>query len=208
MPPAKRAPRVPQDHKPKKQPLQLRVPIVLDEAAVDALEQAQGALADAESKAQQEHDRLFNLGRRTDMSGPEIIAWDTEVREHVEKTLQPLRDALSAAQEAAEAATQIYTIQSIGRAAYRELIAEHAPREEDHQAQREDTGNEQALARWNNDTFPPALILACCADPVLTESDVEEMWAEWNDAEVISLFSAALAVNNQRRVVDLGKARG
>jgi hypothetical protein len=35
-------------------------------------------------------------------------------------------------------------------------------------------------------------VLAACAEPVLTEDDVVEMWTTWNEAELIDLFMAAL----------------
>lgn len=200
--------RQPQDHQQKKQPLQRSVPVVLVDGVLDDLEAAQAELAAAEGKAQQERDRLFHLTRTPGLSPAELLDLDRTIGEQVEAGLAPAREALAAAERAVRDATRIYMFRSIGRHKFRELIDEHPPREQDHAQQRADTGNEQARARWNDDTFPPALVLASCIDPVLTEDEVVEIWQTWNAAEIVDLFAAALAVNQQRRVVDLGKARG
>jgi hypothetical protein len=42
----------------------------------------------------------------------------------------------------------------------------------------------------------------------MTEEEVNELWDEWNSAELGSLFLAAMTVNTSRRVADLGNAFG
>jgi hypothetical protein len=42
----------------------------------------------------------------------------------------------------------------------------------------------------------------------MTVEQVRELWDEWNVAEILPCWQAALEVNTQRRVVDLGKASG
>ncbi len=109
--------------------------------------------------------------------------------------------AAQAAHDAAKAAVKATTVEmrfrSIGRKAYRALMDAHPPTEE----QKADA---EGLS-YNSETFAIALIAASCVDPVLTVEQVEILDAEWNSAELVPLWMAALEVNTQRRVVDLGK---
>lgn len=60
---------------------------------------------------------------------------------------------------------------------------------------------------WNPDTMPPAIVAASLQDPELTLEEVQEMWEDenWNAAELLTLFEAAMTVNNTRVNVDLKK---
>lgn len=72
---------------------------------------------------------------------------------------------------------------SISRKDLRFLLDYHAPTDE----QRE----EHPEMLYNPDTFPAALIAACCVEPVMTYEDAKMVFDEWSDAEAWSLFDAA-----------------
>ena len=106
--------------------------------------------------------------------------------------------AFDAAKTALEAETVELRFRSIGRKRYDELVRAHPPTEEQKA--------ESADAPYNVETFSAALIAASCIEPVMTEAEVAELADEWNVAEYMQLWVAALEVNTQRRVVELGKA--
>jgi hypothetical protein len=100
-----------------------------------------------------------------------------------------------------------FVFRSIGRPAFEELVGEHpATKAQKEEAKRE--GNEDLT--WNPETFPQALVKAALVSPEMSEEDVEEMWdsPDWNQAELISLFYAALEVNQSRRIIEVGKGSG
>jgi hypothetical protein len=59
---------------------------------------------------------------------------------------------------------------------------------------------------YNPDTFPPALIAACCVSPKLTLEDALEIWSgeDFSAGELGSLMNAAYAVNNVNALAPLG----
>lgn len=112
-------------------------------------------------------------------------------------------DAFDAALEAIEENSVLFTFRALARTGLDDIIAEHPPTPKQKKAA-EQRGEE---ANWNSDTFPPALMAACCIEPELTPEDAQEMWdsPDWNQAELLSLFATALEVQQTRRVVDLKK---
>lgn len=114
-----------------------------------------------------------------------------------------------------------FIARSLGRREFEDLQNAHTATPEQRKAAKKDGVGELS---WNPDTFPPALIEACCfyatwddevgeeALEPLPADFVKEMWdgtddqgvARWNHAEAMSLFTAAYEANNTRRVVDLG----
>lgn len=108
-------------------------------------------------------------------------------------------EALAAAEdELAE-----FVFRSVGRARWDELVTEHRPTEEQQKKHRRANPKANPL-EWNPDTFPIAAVAASLQSPELTEADVKELWddADWNDAELASLFFAAVKVNQQRKILD------
>lgn len=73
-----------------------------------------------------------------------------------------------------------FTFRALGRRKYRELL---------------DANQGEPGTRFNPDTFPRALIAACCADPVLTVTDVDRLFDVLNEGAVETLFMAAFTVN-------------
>ncbi len=117
------------------------------------------------------------------------------------------RKALDEARyKAVEAGAVIVTFRNQGRPAWRELLDAHAPRPEDHETQKRATGNEQARARWNHDTFAPAAIAFAAADPRLTPEDIIELADDGrlSEGELTQLLNAAIDVHEGTRIADLG----
>lgn len=179
------------DHLRKKAPMERTVPIVLNDEvatahheATEALSEAEAALATVERQARE----------RNGSGGPETEAAVAAARAE--------RDEATAALVKAERALKAETVQmrfrAIGRKRYDGLVREHPPK---------DAGGEngkpvKSTEPYDYETFAPALVAASCIEPVMTPEEVEVLFEEWNTAEVMQLWVAALAVNTQRRVAD------
>lgn len=100
-----------------------------------------------------------------------------------------------------------FTFRSIGRRRYEEIF-EECPATSKQKQEAIKAGEEEP--QWNPETFPPAIIAASIVEPEMTDDDVYDMWesTDWNQAELTSLFLAALTANAERKVVDLGKGSG
>ena len=170
------------DHlKSAKKPLRRTITIFLDDDTVTALAEAQNDYAEAVQKAQ-----------------PEGL-------DPAEKT--ELLEAISTARQAVEASSVEMTFQSIGRKKYDRLMQLYPPSDEQKAEFAKEHG-EGAEPAYDADAFAAALIAASCITPAMTEEDVAELRDEWNTAEYVELFTAALEVNTQRRVADLGNVYG
>ena len=115
-------------------------------------------------------------------------------------------EALEALEGEAEEASEDFTFRGIGRKVFEDLIDNHEATKEQ-RAKARKAGEE---VQWNAETFPQALVSASLVDPDLSEEDIHEIWdsEDWNQAELLELFSAALEVNTSRRTSNLGKGSG
>jgi hypothetical protein len=116
-----------------------------------------------------------------------------------------LESELKAVNAQIEENTVTLKFKSIGRKAYEALVDAH-PATPEQTKKAEEEGAE--VPPYNTDTFPRALIHASSFDPELSEAEVDEIYDEWNQGEVLELFMSALLVNTQRRTADLGNAFG
>lgn len=171
------------DHLPKKRAPRAAISLCFDSDAADELQAADDAL---------------DTARRIDSA---------ESTPQSRLTLSEAEQRYEAARTAAEAETITYRFQAIGRKAYEELLLAN-PVTPENQAEADRLG--QQHTDYNPDTFPKALVAASLVDPILTYEDVEEMWDDpaWTGPELSTLWVAALGVNGQARVVDLGKGSG
>lgn len=92
-----------------------------------------------------------------------------------------------------------------GRQAYEWLMENHPPTDAQNAESQE---IHKVNAPYNADTFAPALISACCEDPVMTPEEVDELISEWTLPEVMVVFSAAMEICNSSQVGPLGKGYG
>lgn len=172
------------DLKKRKKPMIRRVPIALDGEMADEFNDKVAELSEAEASLQQ--DPRDPLLRR------EVAKLKAEVDE--------LREEMGA--NVAE-----FVFRSVGRRKYEELV-ENCPatKKQITDAQKEGVD----VPGWNPETFPPTLIAAALVEPEFTEEEVFEIWEsdDWNQAELVTLFMAAMAVNAERKVVELGKESG
>jgi hypothetical protein len=164
----------------RKKPMVKRVPIVLDPDAAEALEDAQSAYELAKLRL----EAAPKDGARLD-------------------DLDHAANAVEEAKERAAAETVVFVFQAIGRIAWDELVTAHRPTDKQRTDHRRTGG--QGELEWNPETFPPALVAASLVEPALSSDDVRALWddSRWNLAELMALFTAAVAVNQQRRLVDL-----
>ena len=76
---------------------------------------------------------------------------------------------------------------AIGRRAWADLVAEHAPTRDDIKA--------DPRSEVNPRTFPTAAVAASCVDPGMTLDDATRLEAALNDAQWTVLWDACLAAN-------------
>lgn len=112
----------------------------------------------------------------------------------------PLAEEVLALRGQAKAAQVEFVFRSIGRLAYRELIRDHPPTDE----QKKLAGPDFHLS-WNTDTFPAALMAASCES---VRNGTVAWWSrklnEWGDGQVARLWQACIAA--QDGVNDVPKA--
>jgi hypothetical protein len=121
-----------------------------------------------------------------------------------------LRDAEAALEDAEAAAAEsvvTFRFQGLGRSNWDALVDEHPATREQKDKARKDNAS---VPVWNEDTFAPALVAACCIDPVMSYEQAQQLWksGEWNWAELRDLFNAAYNASRGRRVPQLGKGSG
>lgn len=117
-------------------------------------------------------------------------------------------DALVAElREQVEPVTQVFTFRSMGRKKFENLMLEHPATQPQKDAA---VARNEGEPQWNEDTFPQALVAGSLADPPLTFDQVKILFDddEWSGPELLTLWTTALAVNQSRRVLDLGKGSG
>jgi hypothetical protein len=203
------------DHQQKK-PLERRVRVYLDDEPIETLEDARAALTEAETDAEQVYQRRLTLAKSASPTPPELLTIDDGLSRERDQALEPLRKAIADAEAAVLEASRVFVLRSPrierdgkvlkGHRAFEELIAEHPPQDSDHDDSRRMTGRPEALARWHTDSFTPALLAACCVDPVLTVDEATTVYEDWTDGELGELVAAAFAVSQGARQVDVGKA--
>jgi hypothetical protein len=88
---------------------------------------------------------------------------------------------------------------SIGREAYDRIVEAHPPKPD-----QKKEGNQ-----FDPETFPPALIAASCIQPTITPEQAYEIFNEasnWNGAELLRLFYAALEANTETNDIPLSRS--
>lgn len=159
-------------------------------------------LAEAEQKVATAKTTL-NLNARDTGARADLDQAETEVRE--------LTDEL-------EQYMWRFKLRNIGRQEYERIRRQDAPTPEQIEDAKK-VGNPNL--NWNPEKFPPALIAACLVEVTVGGEKVEpfgmkevtELWndatsddggGDWSHAEVMTLFSHAMDVNETRRI-GLGK---
>lgn len=172
------------DLKSRKKPNVKKVPIALDGEKADEFNNLRVAYDEAKQQSEYDLTNAENRAKANDLKA-ELDALKVSMEDEVVE----------------------FTFRSIGRKAYEDLTNDSQPTQE--QVQKAKELGENNLS-WNPDTFPPALVAASLVDPDFSKQDIEEIWSDpdWNEAELMALFFAALEANQTRKVVDLGKESG
>lgn len=198
------------DHLAKKKPLERTVPIVLNDDVGDAVQQAEARVREMQADYEAWLKDMRDLQVATIKSMPleaqkEYLLHlpDPPGAESRRLEIERAKEVLSGAKEAFRDATVYITVRAVGRKPYEDLVAAHPATDEqnaEHMAQH------NVPAPYNGDTFPQALISASAIEPKMPLDVVNQIWDEWNSAELTDLFTAALVVNTQRRSATLGNA--
>lgn len=173
------------DIKKRKKPVVKKVEIALDGDRADEFNEARSSL-----------ERVTEALK--DSPGSRALeAEKLELEAQVEKLRAEIEDDVV-----------VFAFRSVGRLKYEELLEECKPTQK-----QKDDALTQGLAEpaWNDDTFPPALMAASIVEPEdMTAEDIYDIWdsEDWNQAELASLFLAAIQANAERKVLDLGKGFG
>lgn len=119
-------------------------------------------------------------------------------------SLEALREEMKTVKAKVEKEAIKFVFQSLPRKQYEDLVLEHPAN--DTQVKEAEKEGVQGL-QWDPETFPYALIDACCIEPAHDPGDLstELQTDRWNQAEVQELFQAAMFVHVSRQIVTLGK---
>jgi len=183
--------------------------IYLDDQVLAEFTDADGELTAARERLDASRPRRIAQARAS--ASPEDIA-DGQIFEDVAAddrlVLGPLEEVATAALDAMDEGTQWFIFKSLGRTPYRDLLAKHPPRDEDHEAM--EAAGEAGRAPYNLDTLPQALIQESCTDPVLSDLDIEAIFngTSWNEVEVNTLLVHAQLAQSQAPVADSKRHRG
>jgi hypothetical protein len=166
--------------------------IFLDSGAAEAINRAQIELETAEGIARNKPADLEAQVRR-DQARSDL----ERLQEEVVENEQVVR----------------FSFRGISRKAFERMKDEHPPTPEQQKKAREEglaAGIEPELTRlhWDADKFPPALVAAASLEPKITPEEAYELFhvsEDWNEAELASLFLAALAAQQGRDSAALGK---
>jgi len=111
-------------------------------------------------------------------------------RRHNEADTAPaIEKEMDALLDRAKQTEREFVFVSIGRVKYDELVQQHPPTSD----------QKKAGGQFNSDTFPPALIAAAAIDPKISIDQAELIFngGEWNAAELLRMFYAALEANTE-----------
>jgi hypothetical protein len=101
-----------------------------------------------------------------------------------------LRKQLDELRVQAQDAAVDFTFRELSRPDYRDLIADH-PSEDD-------------KLRWDEDTFAPALLAACCISHDYTADQWAQLWQEWPAWMLAPLYMTAIEVCEREPQVPFG----
>lgn len=121
------------------------------------------------------------LARHDELSRELRMAKVTDERENRTPEAPRIQAELDDIEQEIHEAAVPFRFRAMPRREYRELLEEHK--------------DPSGAKRWNEDTFPPALIAACAVDPEMTLEQATTVYDEWDDNQASVLFAAAFMVN-------------
>ena len=112
---------------------------------------------------------------------------ETENRPNKAAKLEAELDRLRAE---AQVVAEEFTFQELSRPVFRDLIAGHS--------------SQDKSLRWDEDTFAPALMHACCVSHNFTLDQWSELYAEWGNWVTAPMFATAYDVCDEPSRVPFG----
>lgn len=194
-------PRKPQDHL-VKTARTTSTWVVLDSALADQYEEATAELTSAQKRLADSFPRRAAAVRSAmPVTAPDeyLRAALADLMEADKAEVAELVEAQQAAESAYRKARQKWTFRSLGRKAWKALVAAHPPTEEDNEAWQGEGA--KGDAPYSFEGIAPQLVAQSLVSPERTSAQVEEMFdsAEWSDAELNALFQTALLAQMQAR---------
>lgn len=114
------------------------------------------------------------------------------------KAIAELEQAKDDAEAKVRESAIVVKLRALPQHEYAKLRAAHPPTDADHEKAREQTGDPKDKALWCEATFGPALVAACVVEPEkLSREEAEMLRDDWNEAEWLGLFGAALGANQR-----------
>jgi len=130
---------------------------------------------------------------RLDAELSELKSWqstglaDVDPRRQIAERVAQLEDEMKAAEVE-------FRFRAIDRIAWSDLLAKHPPRKEPKEQQ------------FNEATFMPALLAACCVEPVMTLDQATELLGMVSDGQAVTLFNGAWHVNEEQSSIPFSLA--
>lgn len=167
-----------------------RVQLILDPEVGDALRKAEVDRDRASSLLERAENALRSAGKT-----PNGSSCPAE-RKAVEKG----NKEVSEAEKRVEAASITFKFKGLGRKDYQELIEAHPATDKENEDHKEQYGVEAPYG----ESLAAPLISATLEDPEMTPEDVEAMFDQIHNTEIVELFQAAMLVCTERRTRQLG----
>lgn len=155
------------------------------DAARDALKKNQARVAVLEGMA----------GRGRDLNAAQL----KELDDARSKTAG-LEAELEAAEEVVAEESVTFVFKALGRKVVEVLMKKHRPTASqvaEFQEILEDQGLPKQTLQFNEDTFPPALLSACCVTPKMTTEEAQALWDSENFSrgDLSAMFQSAWNIN-------------
>jgi hypothetical protein len=124
-------------------------------------------------------------------------------REAATQTVAELEAKVAAKREEVRESSVKFVFRALNSKVYEQLIQEYAPTD----AQQAEFKQSGESLPFNPETFPLALIVACCVEPETEPGELHDWLSgdDWNQAEIMTLFMTATEVNSSRHIINMGK---
>lgn len=128
----------------------------------------------------------------------DVLERALSVQRHIDETenvppkAPKLEKRFADLKEQARQASEDFTFQELPRPQYRALLAEHP--------------SEDETLRWDEETFAPALMEACCVSHDYTYEQWKTLWDEWPGWVMYPMFAAAYEVCEEPSRVPFGSS--
>lgn len=101
-----------------------------------------------------------------------------------------------------------FHLRALPNETFEALVEQHPPTKDQKDKWRKENPQLASLGgglRWNDETFRPALIAACCIDPEMDDVDAKDFCSGaegYTEADVEHVYQTAININTRRRSID------